>query len=331
MMSQPNRTNDAPLSVGVDVAKATLEVGFSDRDATLAPANDEAGHAALLARLAELQGEGLRIGLVVLEATGGLEVEVATALQLAGYAVAVVNPRQARDFARAMGYLAKTDRIDARVLALMGQTLLQRADLAKLVKPLPDERMRMLQAMVTRRRQLLGMRIAEQQRAGGPDKRMRRSLNIILKALDRELARVDKEMQSFIGEHHTELAALLDGVKGVGKATISTLLAEVPELGKLSGREVSALVGVAPINRDSGTMRGKRTIFGGRPAVRKVLFMAALVASRYNPVIKAFYQRLLAAGKPKKLALTACARKLLTILNAMARSGKPFDAAIHLG
>jgi len=331
MTSLPNRTSDAPLSVGVDVAKATLEVGFSDREATLAPANDGAGHTALLARLGEMQAQGLCIGLVVLEATGGLEVEVATALQLAGYAVAVVNPRQARDFARAMGVLAKTDRIDARVLALMGQTLLQRADLAKLVKPLPDEQQRMLQAMVTRRRQLLGMRIAEQQRASGPDKRMRRSLNIILKALDRELARVDKEMQIFIGEHHAELAALLDGVKGVGKATISTLLAEVPELGKLNGREVSALVGVAPINRDSGTMRGKRTIFGGRPAVRKVLFMAALVASRYNPVIKAFYQRLLAAGKPKKLALTACARKLLTILNAMARSGKPFDAAIHLG
>jgi len=331
MTSLPNRTNDAPLSVGVDVAKATMEVGFSDRDATLAPANDEAGHAALLAQLAELRAQGLRVGLVVLEATGGLEIEVATALQLAGYAVAVVNPRQARDFARAMGVLAKTDRIDARVLALMGQTLLQRADLARLVKPLPDEQQRMLQAMVTRRRQLLGMRIAEQQRASGPDKRMRRSLNIILKALDRELARVDKEMQAFIGEHHAELAALLDGVKGVGKATISTLLAEVPELGKLNAREVSSLVGVAPINRDSGTMRGKRTIFGGRPAVRKVLFMAALVASRYNPVIKAFYQRLLAAGKPKKLALTACARKLLTILNAMARTGKPFDAAIHLG
>jgi transposase len=331
MTSLPNRTNDAPLSVGVDVAKATLGVGFSDRDATLVSANDELGHAALLAHLADLRAEGAAIGLIVLEATGRLEVEVATSLQLAGYPVAVVNPRQARDFARAMGYLAKTDRIDARVLALMGQTLLQRADLAKLVKPLPDEQQRMLQAMVTRRRQLMAMRIAEQQRASGPDKRMRRSLNIILKALDRELARVDKEMQAFIGEHHAELAALLDGVKGVGKAIISTLLAEVPELGKLSGREVSALVGVAPINRDSGTMRGKRTIFGGRPSVRKVLFMAALVASRHNPVIKVFYQRLLAAGKPNKLALTACARKLLTILNAMVRTGKPFDAAIHLG
>jgi transposase len=142
---------------------------------------------------------------------------------------------------------------------------------------------------------------------------------------------VDKDLQAFVGTNHAELAALLDSVKGVGKATISTLLAEVPELGKLSGREVSALVGVAPINRDSGTMRGKRSIFGGRPDVRRVLFMAALVASRHNPVIKAFYQRLLAAGKPKKVALVACMRKLLTILNAMVRSGKPWNHALHLG
>jgi transposase len=329
MTSLPNRTNEAPLTVGVDVAKATLEAGFSDGDSTLALGNDETGHGALLAHLSALRSNGVIIGLIVLEATGGLEVDVATALQLAGYAVVVINPRQARDFARSMGYLAKTDRIDARVLAHLGQTLLQRDDLSKFVKPLPDERQRMLQALVTRRRQLVDMRIAEQHRANGPDKRMRRSMNIVMKALDRELARLDKEMQAFIGEHHAELAALLDSVKGVGKATISTLLAEVPELGELNGREISALVGVAPINRDSGPMRGKRTIFGGRPHVRKVLYMAALVASRYNPVIKAFYQRLLAAGKPKKVALTACARKLLIILNAIVRARKPFDAALH--
>lgn len=331
MTSLPNQGNAAALTVGVDVAKATLEVGFSDSQPTVPLPNDEAGHRALLTRLAQLHDKGLTIGLILLEATGGLELDVAIALQLAGYPVAVINPRQARDFARSMGYLAKTDRIDARVLANMGQTLLRRDDLRKLVKPLPDERQRMLQALLTRRRQLQAMHVAEQQRASGPDKRMRRSLNIMLKALDRELARIDKEMHEFIGEHHAELVALLGSVKGVGKATISTLLAEVPELGELNGREVSALVGVAPINRDSGTMRGKRTIFGGRPQVRKVLFMAALVASRHNPVIKAFYQRLLAAGKPKKLALIACARKLLTILNAMARTRKPFNAALHLG
>jgi len=330
MTSLPNRTNDAPMTVGVDVAKATLEVGFSDAESTLALNNDEARHQVLIKHLAALRSNGATIGLIVLEATGGLELEVATALQLAGYAVVVINPRQARDFARSMGYLAKSDHIDARVLAHMGQTLLQRGDLRKLVKPLPDERQRMLQSMVTRRRQLVGMRIAEQQRAGAPDKRMRRSLNTIMKALDREIARLDKELQAFIGEHHAELAALLDSVKGVGKTTIGTLLAEVPELGELNGREISALVGVAPINRDSGTMRGKRTIFGGRPQVRKVLYMAALVATRYNPVIKTFYQRLLAAGKPKKVAITACARKLLIILNAMVRTRQPFDVTRHL-
>jgi transposase len=326
MTSLPNPTSDTRVTVGIDVAKATVEVAISGRQKTLALSNDEAGYAALLAELSSLN-----VGLVLLEATGGFELACATALQLAGLAVAVVNPRQARDFARAMGYLAKTDRIDAAVLADMARTLLARADLSKLVKPMPDAQQLELQALVTRRRQLMAMKLAEDHRMKMPGVRQRRSLNTIIKALDREIARVDKDLQAFVGANHTALAALLDSVKGVGKATISTLLAEVPELGKLSGREVSALVGVAPINRDSGTMRGKRSIFGGRPDVRRVLFMAALVASRHNPVIKAFYQRLLAAGKPKKVALVACMRKLLTILNAMVRSGKPWDQALHLG
>jgi transposase len=324
MTSLPNPTRDDRLTVGIDVAKATLEVAVSGRAGTLAFSNDEAGCAALLAELRELN-----VGLVLLEATGGFELACATALQLAGLAVAVINPRQARDFARAMGYLAKTDRIDATVLADMARTLLARGDLSKLVKPLPDAKQLQLQGLVTRRRQLMAMKLAEEQRMQMPGLRQRRSLNTIIKALGREIARVDKALQAFVDTHHAELAALLDSVKGVGKATISTLLAEVPELGKLSGREVSALVGVAPINRDSGTMRGKRAIFGGRPDVRRVLFMAALVASRHNPVIKTFYQRLLAAGKPKKLALVACMRKLLTILNAMVRSGKPWDQTLH--
>lgn len=330
MTSQPNRPNETALTIGVDVAKASLEVAFSDGAAALAPANDAAGHAALLAHLATLREQGHTIALIVLEATGGLEMDVACALQLAGHPVVIVNPRQSRDFARAMGRLAKTDRLDARVLAHMGRTLLQRDDLRKLIKPLPDENQRRLQALLTRRRQLQAMHIAEQQRASGPDQRMRRSMNTILKALEREIARLAKDIEALIGAHHAQLAKLLGEVKGVGQATISTLLAEVPELGKLSGREVSALVGLAPINRDSGVMRGKRTIFGGRPYVRKVLFMAALVATRFNPVIKAFYERLLATGKPKKLAITACARKLLTILNAMAKSGQPFNSALHL-
>lgn len=325
MTSLPNPISDARVTVGIDVAKATLEVAISGRAATMALANNETAYAVLLAELS-----GLDVSLVLFEATGGFELACATALQLAGLAVAVVNPRQARDFARAMGHLAKTDRIDARVLADMARTLVQRGDLSKLVKPLPDAQQLELQGMVTRRRQLMAMKLAEDHRMKMPGVRQRRSLNTIIKALDREIARVDKDLQAFVGANHADLAALLDSVKGVGKATISTLLAEVPELGKLSGREVSALVGVAPINRDSGTMRGKRAIFGGRPDVRRVLFMAALVASRHNPVIKTFYQRLLAAGKPKKVALVACMRKLLTILNAMVRSGKPWDQALHL-
>ena len=326
MTSLPSPTRDARITVGVDVSKATLEVAISEGARSLVLPNDEAGCAALLSELRELD-----VALVLFEATGGFELACATALQLAGLAVAVINPRQARDFARAMGYLAKTDRIDAAVLADMGRTLLARSDLSKLVKPLPDAQQLELQGLVTRRRQLIAMKLAEDHRMKMPGVRQRRSLNTIIKALDREIARVDKDLQAFVGANHAELAALLDSVKGVGKATISTLLAEVPELGKLSGREVSALVGVAPINRDSGTMRGKRSIFGGRPDVRRVLFMAALVASRHNPVIKAFYQRLLAAGKPKKVALVACMRKLLTILNAMVSSRKPWDQALHLG
>lgn len=326
MTSLPSPTSDDRVTVGIDVAKAMLEVAISGQPNTLAVANDEAGCAALLAELS-----GLRVGLVLFEATGGFELACATALQLAGLAVAVINPRQARDFARAMGHLAKTDRIDACVLADMARTLVQRGDLSKLVKPLPDAQQLELQGLVTRRRQLMAMKLAEDHRMKMPGVRQRRSLNTIIKALDREIARVDKDLQAFVSANHAELAALLDSVKGVGKATISTLLAEVPELGKLSGREVSALVGVAPINRDSGTMRGKRAIFGGRPDVRRVLFMAALVASRHNPVIKVFYQRLLAAGKPKKVALVACMRKLLTILNAMVRTGKPWNQALHLG
>ena len=288
------------MSRGTDAAKGTLEVAISGRANTLAIANDEAGCAALLAQLS-----GLNVGLVLFEATGGFELACATALQLTGLPVAVINPRQARDFARAMGHLT-------------GQTAARWQQLE-------------VQGLVTRRRQLMATKLAEDHRMKMPGVRQRRSLNTIIKALDREIARVDKDLQAFMAANHAELAALPDSVKGVGKATISTLLAEVPELGKSSGREHSALVGVAPINRDSGTIRGKRAIFGGRPDVRRVLFMAALVASRHNPVIKTFYQRLLAAGKPKKVALVACMRKLLTILNAMVSSGKPWDQALHLG
>ena len=324
MTSLPNQSDDQ-VTLGIDVAKATLEVAISGRSTTLSIKNDEAGFAALIAEL-----RGVNVGLALLEATGGFEAACATAMQLAGIQVAVVNPRQARDFARAMGKLAKTDRIDAKVLADLAATLLRSSDLPKLVKPMPDEEQLELQGMVTRRRQLMAMKHAEGNRLKMPGVRQRQSLQTIIDALDQEICRVESELQAFLKGRRAELAALMDTVKGVGHTTISTLLAEVPELGRLSGRQVSALVGVAPLNRDSGTMRGKRAIFGGRPDVRKVLFMAALTAARYNPVLKAFYQRLLAAGKPKKVAIVACMRKLLVIVNAMVRTGKPWDETLHL-
>jgi transposase len=314
---------DSPTAVGIDIAKERFELALG-AEATVSLSNDASGHEALLARL-----QGLTVGLVVLEASGGHELAVAAALQAAGYAVVVINPRQGRDFAKAMGQLAKTDRIDARVLAQLGEVLMRHPERDRWIKPLPGEAQRLLQAMVARRRQLQAMVIAERHRLELCHRSMQPSLKAILKALARELERLEEQTQRHLAAQHADLAGLLGSVKGVGKATISTLIAEVPELGKLNRRQISALIGVAPMNCDSGTMRGRRRILGGRASVRHVLYMAALVASRHNAVIKAFYDRLVAAGKPKKVALVACMRKLLTILNAMVRAGKPWDATLH--
>lgn len=322
-MSLPNSTS-TPITVGIDVAKDTIEVAIGLGLPTLALSNDSAGFDALPGQLASHQ-----VALVVMEATGSLESAVACALQAAGYALAVINPRQARDFARALGKLAKTDRIDARVLAQLAEVLQRHPDRDKFVKPLATAEQQQLAAMVIRRRHLLSMLLAERNRLGQSHPSARKSLNTIIQALTKELLRIDEDMAEYIQSQFADLSALLDSAKGVGKTTISTLIAEVPELDKLTRREISALVSVAPINRDSGAMRGRRTIFGGRRSVRHVLYMAALSASRHNRMIKVFYDRLVAAGKPKKVALVACMRKLLTILNAMVKSGKSWDAAFH--
>ena len=323
MMSLPNST-PTPVTVGIDVAKNTIEVAIGLELPTLNLSNDSDGFETLLTQLA-----AHRTALVVMEATGGLESAVACTLQAAGYAVAVINPRQARDFARAMGQLAKTDCIDARILAQLGDVLQRRPDRDKFIRPLPTTEQQQLAAMVIRRRQLIAMLGAERNRLEQSHPSSKKSLNTIIKALTKELARIEEVMAEYIQSKFHDLSDLLNSAKGVGKTTSSTLIAEVPELGKLSRREISSLVGVAPINRDSGVMRGRRMIFGGRSSVRHVLYMAALVASRHNPVIKVFYNRLVAAGKPKKVALVACMRKLLTILNAMVKGGKSWDATIH--
>jgi transposase len=308
MTSLPDSTS-TPLTIGIDVAKATLDIAIGLNAPPLSLTNDAVGFDTLLGQLA-----AHKVALVVMEATGGLETAAAAVLQAAGYAVTVINPRQARDFARAMGQLAKTDRIDARTLAQLGEVIDRSPERDKFVKPLPTAEQQALAALVTRRRQLIAMLVAERNRLAQSPAAIRQSIDTIIEALTKELDRIGSDMAGHVQANFADLSALLDSVKGVGKTTISTLIREVPELGRLSRREIGALIDVAPINRDSGHMRGKRTIFGGRSSVRRVLYMAALSATRFNPVIKIFYDRLVVAGKLKKVAIVACTRKLLDIM-----------------
>jgi len=311
------------IHVGIDVAKDSLEVAFG-QEGTQSFTNDDDGHEALIGALSARPVE-----LIVMEATGGYEAPCACALQASGLAVAVVNARQARDFAKAMGYLAKTDCIDARVLAGLAAVLARRPDREKLIRTLPSEEQQRLHAMVLRRRQLVQMLVAERNRLATSHRAARGSIEALIKAIRKQIVEIEGELASHVARHHADLATLLRSAKGVGPNTCMVLIADLPELGKLNSREISALVGLAPFNRDSGTMRGKRTIFGGRAQVRCALYMATIVAMRHNRVIRSFYARLLAAGKPKKVAIVACMRKLLTILNAMVRTGKMFDETYH--
>jgi transposase len=313
-----------PIHVGIDVAKDALEVACGAEAGTQSFTNEDEGHEALVTML-----NAHRVELIVMEATGGYEAPCACVLQAAGFAVAVVNARQARDFAKAMGYLAKTDRIDARVLAALAGVLAQRPDREKVVRALPSEEQRRLHALVLRRRQLVQMLVGERNRLAMSHRAARRSIEVLIKAIRKQIVEIEGELASYIARHHTDLAKLLQSAKGVGPNTCMVLIADLPELGKLSSREITALVGLAPFNRDSGTMRGKRTIFGGRAQVRCALYMATIVAMRHNRVIRTFYERLLAAGKPKKVAIVACMRKLLTILNAMVRTGKQWNETYH--
>ena len=311
--------------VGIDVSGQTLEVASSDQAKTWQVSNDAAGLEALVSRLLELKP-----ALVVLEATGGYEFEAACSLQAAGLAVAVVNPRTARDFARALGALAKTDALDARMLAAFARVLHQHPERERFVKPLADTELQRLQALVLRRRQLVQMITAERQRLRISHAAARPSIERVIEFLKAELGDSDAEVAAHIERHHAKLAAALSSVPGIGAASVAVLLAELPELGKLDRRRIAALVGVAPLNRDSGQMRGQRSIWGGRADVRRTLYMATLTAVRHNTVLRAHYQHLLAAGKRKKVALVACMRKLLTMINAIAKHGSKWDPTLHL-
>lgn len=313
--------SESSVVVGIDVAKLHVDVRV-DAVAPLAErfANDDAGHAALIDRLAAFE-----VALVVMEATGGLEAPLACALQAAGFAVAVVNPRQARDFARATGQLAKTDRIDAEGLAALGRMLLTRADLARYLRPLASTEQQDLAAWVARRRQLVTMLVMERQRLAGARRAVRPSIKALIRAIEQQLERVDHDMGRHVTTHFADMDQLLRSTGGIGPVASATLIAELPELGRLNRRQIAALVGVAPIARDSGQRHGRRRIQGGRGRIRRTLYMATLSAARHNPVIRAHYQRLIAAGKLKKVALVACMRKLLTILNAMVRTRSRFQ------
>ena len=305
--------------IGIDVSKDRLDVHVRPSDEAFAVARDGGGLAALVERLGVLDPR-----LVVLEATGGFELTVAAALAAAGMPLAVVNPRQIRDFARATGQLAKTDALDAKVIARFAEQVQPEP------RPVPDAQARALGELVARRRQIIEMMTAERNRKGQlTSRRLVKGVERVLAALQKELSEIEREIGDGIRGTPAwrERDELLRSVPGIGNVVARTLIADLPELGHLDRKQIAALVGVAPLNRDSGAMRGKRTTWGGRAKVRSALYMAALVASRHNSVLAAFYQRLVSAGKAKKLAITAVMRKLLTILNAIIRDSTPWQNA----
>jgi transposase len=316
MMDQPAC---APVFAGIDVAKDRLDVHLRPSGQTFAVPRNGTGIEQLLDRL-----RGAPPTLVVMEATGGFELTVAAAIAGAGLPLAVVNPRQIRDFARATGRLAKTDRLDAEMIALFAERIHPEP------RPVPDEDAQALAELVARRRQIIemiGMELNRRRQARA--KRVARTIAATLRVLEAQLAEIDDDIDGAIRGTPAWRAAddLLQSVPGVGPVASRTLIAEMPELGQLDRRAAAALVGVAPINRDSGRMRGHRSIAGGRTTLRCALFMATLSAVRWNPVLKAHYQQMLQRGRPKKVALIACLRRLLTILNAIIRAQQPWQCA----
>jgi transposase len=303
--------------VGIDVSQARLDIAVRP-GAPFSIAHTESA----LATLGE-QLRALRPTLIVLEATGGMEIPLTSALATAGLPVVVVNPRQVRDFAKASGHLAKTDALDAQVLAQFAEVMRPQP------RPLPDAETRALAAQLTRRRQLVEMLTAEKNRLLSASSPIRKRVRTHIVWLERELEHTNTDLAEAIRQSPVwrEKDELLRSVPGVGPVVTSTLLASLPELGTLTNKQIAALVGVAPLNRDSGRLRGRRTVWGGRAQVRAVLYMSAIVAARFNPVIRTFYQRLCRAGKAKKVALTACMRKLLVILNTMIKHRTPWQQA----
>jgi transposase len=306
------------LFVGIDVSKATLDVAVLPGDESWSLPNSEQGISELIVRLRQLSPPKL----VLMEATGGLERQALATIAAAGFPAMAVNPRNVRDFAKSVGLLAKTDAIDARVLALFADRIRPEW------RPLPDEDTQALEALLVRRRQVVEMITAEKNRLGTtPSLPVKSEISEHIDWLQRQLRLTDRKLDQSIKNSPVwkEKVDLLKSVPGVGRVMIATVLSQLPELGTLDRKQIAALVGVAPFNCDSGTLRGRRSIWGGRASVRGVLYMSALTATRFNPTIRAFYERLRAAGKLPKVALVACMRKLLTILNAMLSRRTPWN------
>ena len=305
--------------VGIDVSKARLDVAVVPRGESFSVPNDDEGAEKLVSRMRELDP-----ALVLLEATGGLERRALARLATAGLRAMAVNPRNVRDFGRSLGKLAKTDRLDAVILARFAEAVRPEW------RPMADEQTQQLQEHLTRRRQLVEMITAEKNRLlSVEDRGIRKQIKATIEWLEKQLNINEYDLEQAIKQSPVwrEKADLLKSVPAVGRVTATTMIALLPELGTLTRKQIAALVGVAPFNRDSGTLRGRRAVWGGRAAVRSVLYMAALVGTRFNPALRAMYLRLIAAGKLKKVAVVACARKLLTILNAILRSGRPWHFA----
>ena len=307
--------------VGIDVSKATLDIGCLPGKQVFQFSNDETGIKAMVLKLQELNTE-----LIVMEATGGLQMAAVASIAAAGLSVAVVNPRQVRDFAKAMGVLAKTDNIDAMVLARFAQVVRPEA------RPVKDENTQALNAVMVRRHQIIEMLTAEKNRLKAAHKKVHKNIEKHVKWLEKQVDDIDKELGEVIkgSSIWKEQDVLLQSVPGIGPIVSATLLAALPEIGTLNRQKISALVGVCPFNRDSGTMRGKRSCFGGRSFIRAVLYMGTMSAIKCNPVIKEFYTKLVSAGKAKMVALVACMRKLLTILNAMIKTNQKWNLSCEI-
>jgi transposase len=308
----------AEVFIGIDVSKDTLDVAVRPTAEEMTFANTEDGIALMTDFIQPFSAR-----LIVLEATGGWEMTAASALAAKGLPVVIVNPRHVRDFAKSTGLLAKTDKLDARIIARFAESVKPE------VRPLKDEESQRLEAFLARRRQLLQMLTAEKNRLSLAPQWTKKNIQAHIRWLDKEREKVNQELQNLIRKSPLwrEKDEILQSVKGVGFTTSVTLLSDLPELGTLNRKKIAALVGVAPLNRDSGKYRGKRAIWGGRANVRTALYMAARIAIRFNPVIRAFAERLKKAGKPYKVVVTACMRKLLTILNTMVKNRTRWQAA----